>query len=251
MSNFTLDTPPLQRLSIEDMQPSEDEDAPMPASGFLSVTKLMERVIKNVTRKARRRKQAIAWGKANPARKNATNKSYSQRNKRKTLKMAEDWRQANKQRVRDNENALNKKKVESGDMEFILKKRMRARLQQFMLQQGTRKNNGTFKMIGMSKSELVFHLERQLVGEETLKSSDIDHIFPLISYNPSQGSIDPRCMHYSNMQPLPSFDNGSKSDKLPTKAMAAKVDRACWPDGVTEDMLPDIYPGWATPLRML
>ena len=32
--------------------------------------------------------------------------------------------------------------------------------------------------------------------------------------------------------------------------MAAKVDRDKWPPGITEDMLPDIYPGWATPLRM-
>ena len=32
--------------------------------------------------------------------------------------------------------------------------------------------------------------------------------------------------------------------------MAAKVDPACWPDVITMDMLPDIYPGWATPLRM-
>jgi len=32
--------------------------------------------------------------------------------------------------------------------------------------------------------------------------------------------------------------------------MAAKVERWCWPDGVTEDMLPDKYDGWATPLRM-
>ena len=25
-----------------------------------------------------------------------------------------------------------------------------------------------------------------------------------------------------------------KEDKLPTKAMAAKVDPACWPDGITD-----------------
>ena len=42
----------------------------------------------------------------------------------------------------------------------------------------------------------------------------------------------------------------TKCKKLPTKAMAAKVDPACWPDGITMDMLPDIYPGWRTPLRM-
>jgi len=44
-------------------------------------------------------------------------------------------------------------------------------------------------------------------------------------------------------------ENEEKFDKLPTKAMAAKVERWCWPAGVTEDMLPDKYPGWATALR--
>ena len=57
-------------------------------------------------------------------------------------------------------------------------------------------------------------------------------------------------MHKSNMQPLTALENGMKGARLPTKAMAAKVDRSCWPDGVTEDMLPTIYPDWSSPLRM-
>jgi hypothetical protein len=57
-------------------------------------------------------------------------------------------------------------------------------------------------------------------------------------------------MHWTNTQLLTPVENRSKSGRLPTKAMAAKVDRCCWPDGVTEDMLPTIYPGWSSPLRM-
>lgn len=105
-------------------------------------------------------------------------------------------------------------------------------------------------MIGKSKQQLVEYLSSFLQGNESLKSCDIDHVFPLEAYDHSSGIIDERCMHWSNMQPLPPADNGSKLDKLPTKAMAAKVDPSCWPDGVTMDMLPDIYPGWSTPLRM-
>ena len=59
-----------------------------------------------------------------------------------------------------------------------------------------------------------------------------------------------KVMNITNLQPLTKEENRQKWDKLPTKAMAAKVDRSCWPDGVTEDMLPDKYDGWATPLRM-
>jgi len=56
--------------------------------------------------------------------------------------------------------------------------------------------------------------------------------------------------HFSNLQPLTPQENGNKFDKLPTKAMAAKVYRDKWPPGITEDMLPDIYEGWSTALRM-
>jgi len=57
-------------------------------------------------------------------------------------------------------------------------------------------------------------------------------------------------MHWSNYQLITTAENRTKNDRLPTKAMAAKVERWAWPPGITEDMLPDIYPGWSTPLRM-
>ncbi len=76
---------------------------------------------------------------------------------------------------------------------------------------------------------------------------EIDHIFPFKYYTLSQQQ---RVGHFTNCQPLLKPENSFKSDKLPTKAMAAKVARWAWPDGVTEDMLPDQYDGWRTPLRM-
>tara|TARA_B110001452_G_scaffold158200_1_gene131674 strand:- start:554 stop:1243 length:690 start_codon:yes stop_codon:yes gene_type:complete len=219
--------------------------------GYDCVNVLMQKAVKKVLVKARKRKQAIDWSKNNRDRRNQTNKDYQQRNLAKVRKMSEDWRQANRDHVNKKENERNKRKVEDSDMEFILKKRMRARVQMFMKQHvGLRKANSTFTMIGIDKTKFVTYLTNQLLDGETLKECDIDHIFPLTSYDLSSGVIDARSMHYSNMQPLSQFENASKLNKLPTKAMAAKVDRSCWPDGVTEDMLPDIYPGWATPLRM-
>jgi len=223
---------------------------PINPRGFNCVNILMQKAIKKVTVLARKRQHAKAWGKTNRVQKRATNKAYSQRHHTKTLKMSEDWRQRNRPRVRAQENERNRIKVANNDEVFIVKKRVRARLSRFMRHQGLRKNNGTFMMVAMDKQQLADHLMTQLNDGENLKQCDIDHIFPLESYSFDDGVIDPRCMHYSNMQPLPPFDNGSKLDKLPTKAMAAKVDPACWPDGITEDMLPDIYPGWRTPLRM-
>lgn len=223
---------------------------PINPAGFNCVNILMQKAVKKVTVMARKRQHAREWGKSNSVQKRDTNKAYSQRHHAKTLKMSEDWRQRNKPRVRAKENARNQSKVANGDVVFIVKKRVRARLRQFMRQQGLRKNNNTFEMIGMDKQQLSDHLLSQLRDGEELQQCDIDHIFSLESYSFDGGVIDPRCMHYSNMQPLPPFENGSKLHKLPTKAMAAKVDPACWPDGITMDMLPDIYPGWATPFRM-
>lgn len=223
---------------------------PINPTGYNCVNVLMQKAITKVKRMARNRQHALAWGKANRVQKRATNKAYSQRHHTKTRKMSDDWRKRNRLHVNEQENARNRVKVANGNAAFIVKKRVRARLLQFMKQQELRKNNSTFEMIGMDKQQLADYLTLQLGEEEELQQCDIDHIFPLESYSFDNGVIDPRCMHYSNMQPLPPFDNGSKKDKLPTKAMAAKVDPSCWPDGITEDMLPDIYPGWTTPLRM-
>ena len=219
-------------------------------TGFNCVNILMQKAIKKVTVMARKRQQATVWAKSHRVQKRVSNKAYSQRHHKDTLKMSEDWRKLNRPRVRAQENERNRLRVANNDDVFIVKKRVRARLLQFMKNQGIRKNNSTFEMIDMDKNQLADYLMSQLDDGEHLKQYDIDHIFPLESYSFDGGVIDPRCMHYSNMQPLPPFDNGSKLDKLPTKAMSAKVDPTCWPDGITMDMLPDIYPGWATPLRM-
>lgn len=56
-------------------------------------------------------------------------------------------------------------------------------------------------------------------------------------------------MHFSNLWPLTKEENNEKNGRMPTKAMAAQVQRWAWPPGITEDMLPDIYDGWATPLH--
>ena len=77
----------------------------------------------------------------------------------------------------------------------------------------------------------------------------MDHIFPIASYKDTENKMK-KLMNYTNLQVLTPGENLDKRAKLPTKAMASKVDPSCWPDGITWDMLPDIYPGWATPLRM-
>ena len=67
-------------------------------------------------------------------------------------------------------------------------------------------------------------------------------------YNIADPGEQRKAMHYSNLQPLSVQGNKDKGDKLPTKAMAAKVERWAWPVGVTEEDLPDQYVGWRSPL---
>lgn len=111
------------------------------------------------------------------------------------------------------------------------------------------KMNGTRELVGCTRAFLLEHLQEQLPGFDA-SVHEMDHVFPLMLYDVRDASSQRRAMNWTNVQPLTRHENRNKSDKLPTKAMAAKVDRDKWPPGVTEDMLPDIYPGWATALRM-
>jgi len=127
---------------------------------------------------------------------------------------------------------------------------LRSRLADFVRSHGIIKGDSTTKLVGLSWGSLELHLRSMLRPTEMLESVDVDHIFPMARYDLENNKQQRNCMSYSNLQPLPHRDNVSKSAKLPTKAMAAKVDPDKWPPGITEDMLPDIYPGWDTPLRM-
>lgn len=142
------------------------------------------------------------------------------------------------------------KKRRRTDETFRLKHRMRARLGAFLRDRNFPKTGKTFDLIGCTPGQLKRHLSNQMKKQETLEKAEADHIFPLSRYRIQEKEQQAKAMHYTNMQPLTKLENELKQDKLPTKAMAAKVHPDCWPDGITMDMLPDIYPGWATPLRM-
>jgi hypothetical protein len=99
----------------------------------------------------------------------------------------------------------------------------------------------------MSYDNLKTHIELQLMEGEDYDDVHFDHIFPLSRFG--EYEVQKAC-HWSNIQPLPARDNMDKRAHLPTKAMAAKVERWAWPEGITEDDLPEKYDGWATALRM-
>ena len=144
-----------------------------------------------------------------------------------------------------------RRKRYSSDEVYRFRCRLRVRLVTYTRTTGNsidKNHQQVDQLVLKPAEELMNHLEQ----ESSLKilTSEIDHVFALAIYDLSKPNNVAKVMNWSNLQLLTQNENRWKSDKLPTKAMAARVNRDCWPDGITEDMLPDIYPGWATPLRM-
>jgi hypothetical protein len=249
------------------------------AVGFVCINKLMNRVISTVVQKARARLRAKA---------KRTNETSQQRKIRLASQKtrAQKWYKANRDNVIQKQSEFDKtdigkqrrkechikhrsKRLESmktyRELDSSKKKhkdrvnsdpilkmhyKMRRRLHTALSGKEDKKKDRTFNLIGCTRKLFVEHLQTQCrVGENVLELP-VDHIFPFAVQDTTTKTGQQRVMHFTNCQPLTKQENQNKYSKLPTKAMAAKVDRDKWPPGITEDMLPDIYPGWATPLRM-
>jgi hypothetical protein len=151
---------------------------------------------------------------------------------------------AKKTRPRINELARNRR---ANDPAYRAERNLRSRLADYARTHGFIKGASTEQMLKCSWVEFE---ARMCAMNPDHADCEYDHVFPMSAYDLNNKTNQLRCMHHTNIQPLTRKENRSKSKRLPTKAMAAKVPREFWPDGITEDMLPDIYPGWRTPLRM-
>lgn len=201
--------------------------------GFFVVAKLMEKVISKVKSRANDRQRALKWAKDKPEHANKNNRKWARANPEKVANKQRRYRKDNPElRVREREKYAT-------DLEHQLKVRLRARLRYHWRKTGASKDKNTMTLVGCSPMELVDHLG--------CMKGQIDHIFPLARYD---AATEQHTMtRWENLQILTFEENNQKNNKLPTKAMAEKVPRHLWPQGVTYDMLPDIYPGWATPLE--
>lgn len=182
------------------------------------------------------------WRAKNPekyrASKQKSDKKFYEKKKPKIREQQAAYRQKNLVKVRAQTQRINKARLKT-DPVFKLQCLMRTRIGNHL--RGKCKKGGvTFKLIGCSPERLAAHL-----GDNP---GAIDHIFPLVCYDAA--TEQHKMTNWRNLQPLTHMENSDKRDQLPTKAMAAKVPRELWPDGVTEDMLPDIYKGWKTSLNM-
>ena len=237
---------------------------PVNPIGYNCINVLVQRAIGRVKAKTHQRIAARERARADPEKNRRQSKEWAANNKEKTkvcqrLSYAKNkpkrnvtqrlYRESNRQKIRDNASRWAKEKRQSDDT-FVVTTRLRDRLKTFLRRQGRTQSENTMDMIGCSRDELVEHLASMLAGGQSIVSTDVDHIFPMSCYDVVIPDHQKMLMHFSNMQPLTPAENNSKRAQLPTKAMAARVERWAWPPGVTEDMLPDIYDGWSTPQRM-
>ena len=187
------------------------------------------------------REKTRRWRRNNPdkykASKKKSDRDYYVRNHATVREKQTEYRGKNRVRINKQSQAINKARLKT-DPVFKLKCLMRTRIGNHL--RGKCKKGGiTFKLIGCTPEELARHLPGK---------GHIDHIFPLARYDAV--TEQHKMTNWRNLIRLTRMENSDKRDQLPTKAMAAKVPREFWPDGVTEEMLPDIYDKWATPLNM-
>ena len=211
--------------------------------------------IKKVIQDAKARDRTRKWALEHKAQKKETDRKYYEHAKEKAFKEGTSYKSYKAKRAAvtlqkpryDKKNRIKERK-DTNEC-FLIRQRLSGRLAEFLKLKNGKKATGTMMLVGCAQNELINHLKEQLAQGETLREMASDHIFPVTLYGISE-SDQKRLMHFSNLQPLNTHENVNKSNRLPTKAMAAKVARWAWPDGITEDMLPDIYDGWSTPLRM-
>tara|TARA_B100000424_G_C22828554_1_gene442769 strand:+ start:217 stop:912 length:696 start_codon:yes stop_codon:yes gene_type:complete len=181
--------------------------------------------------------------KYNAARKES-DKEYYKKNRKRIRSVQAVYREKNKV-VINAYNTIYDRERRQTDKAYNMACRVRSRFTNFMNQKGKFKAMATFSLVGCSRNEFLDYLE-SLDGPEKYQ---LDHIFPLSTYIVND-QTQFQMMHFSNFQKLTALENIKKSGRLPTKAMAVKVERWAWPDGITVDMLPDKYDDWDTATRM-
>jgi len=201
---------------------------------------------RNATNPEANRARVKKWKEDNPEAARANDARLYLKNRDQRRVGMKNYQQANRPTIRAKARVRAKERRET-DTAFVITGRMRSRLGAYTREHNVPKSGATFTLIGKSPDEFRQYLEKDGLQ---VRQTQCDHIFALASFDIQLPSHQARAMNWSNFQLLTQEENKDKASKLPTKAMAAKVDPACWPDGVTMDMLPDIYPGWATPLRM-
>jgi len=125
------------------------------------------------------------------------------------------WRKENRTKISEKYTEYEKTRKLT-DAEFKLIKTLRSRLSNAIKRQNSNKNNTTIELLGCSVSFLKGFLEAKFKEGMTWENHGewhIDHIKPCASFNLLDEDEQKKCFHYSNLQPLWSFENLIKGCK--------------------------------------
>lgn len=151
-----------------------------------------------------------AYNKANKDKIAERNRAYYQENKEKLSEQHSAYYQANKEKIAEKQRAYTRKR-RAEDPAYAMLCRLRCRLHHAL--KGSLKPANTMELVGCSPEELKAHIESQFVegmSWENRAEWHLDHIRPVASF---QDPADPRCWHWSNLQPLWAEDNIRKGDR--------------------------------------
>jgi hypothetical protein len=127
-----------------------------------------------------------------------------------------EWNQQNREKHNTYQKEYKAKRY-ANDINFKIKQVLRSRLRKALNSQW--KQGSAVDLLGCSVEELKIYLESKFQPNMTWSKWSktgwhIDHIIPLDSFNLEDPNQLKLACHYSNLQPLWSEDNCSKSNKV-------------------------------------
>ena len=145
---------------------------------------------------------------------NKCSNQYKKNNKEKIKEYQKQWRKTNRYKITE----YNKNK-RYNDINFRIAHNLRSRIKSVLKSKNSLKANKTIKLIGCSIDFLKNYLESKFKSGMTWENYGysgwhIDHIIPCSSFDLVQQTEQEKCFHYTNMQPLWSWENFSKSDRI-------------------------------------
>jgi len=158
---------------------------------------------------------------------NLKKKEYREKNRERLLELGKEYREKNREEInrkRREKRILNNKLVRENERKRFkenphlkLIANYRCRVKNYLRYNKSPENTHTIHIVGLTPIELKDYVESKFTDGMTWENYGmygwhIDHIIPLSSAKDEQELI--KLCHYSNLQPLWSFDNISKGSKI-------------------------------------
>ena len=152
----------------------------------------------------------------------AKNKEYRDNHREEILKQRKEYREREEIREYNKKKAkeylpIRKEQIRTrrkSDLQFQLREVLRSKIHKFLKSQPT----SYAERIGCSLDTFMkwieFRFDTTMNWDNFGKVWQIDHILPLNSFDMTNPTHTLICFHWSNLQPLSSYENRQKSDKI-------------------------------------